>query len=232
MQDKIKIALCTHIFNYVDADIYLNHLACANMWSDKYNIVFCGKKGLSNDSARNSLIVVADANKCDYAFFLDADHFIPFDTLDILTESAEDAAMLSGLVCKKGETYQQVGWIKQGKEYLPCNLPLDGKRYEVDVCAFGCTLVNMKKIALLEKPYFRDTFEDGVALRSDVNICDAFRAINEKVFIDTRVLVGHLGIMSTVYPQNASTMLSVQLLEREAITLKTGQCGSYYKTNN
>ena len=141
--------------------------------------------------------------------------------------------MVSGLVCKRGEGFQQVGWeVKEDKngtkQYYHVTLPLDGKCYQTSVCAFGCTIIDLKKLAKLKKPYVRHTCEDGVNVRSDINLCMAFREIGETCWIDTRVLVGHLGIPQIVYPQSAPIFNKLKVVDRDSILLREGQVGRYY----
>lgn len=233
VEDKIKIALVSHAFNIVDYDVYLNHMLCIRNWSRKYDLVLVGKKGLDAAMARNQIIEHCFELGATHAFVLDADHMIAPEALDLLLESKNEA-MISGLVCKKGEGYPQVGWLIKDGMFLPLDLPLDGNVYEVGVCAFGCTLINLEKIKKLEKPYFRDTCEpnakgDLTNMRSDINLCLAFQKVKERCWIDTRVLIGHHGINKTVYPQNAKELHSMDTIETKARKLTLGQEGLYYE---
>ncbi len=226
---NVKIAICTHAFNFVDFDVYFNHLWCIGKWSKKYELVFIGKKGLAAATAREQIIERAFGENCTHAFFMDADHLFPVQALDLLLEN-RDVAMVSGLVCKKGEHFPQVGWMIKDGKYFNVNLPLDGRTYEVGACAFGCTLINLSILKKIKKPYFRDTYipESQANLRSDINLSNMFRDIGESVFIDTRLLIGHTYMESPVYPQNAELFDKLRILESENITLKVGQKGFYY----
>lgn len=228
----MRIAICVHVFERVDFDVYFNHLFCVAKWGKKYDLVFIGKSGLDAAQARNGIIQTALDEKCTHAFFLDGDHLISPTSLDYLLES-KDEAMVSGLICKKGEGFQQVGWeIKKDEagvdKYYALTLPVDGKLYEVSVCAFGCTLINLEKIQKLQPPYFKDTCDNGVLLRSDVNLCNAFRNIGEKMWTDTRVLVGHLGVKLAIYPQGAEQMVQLTKMAMDSRRLHEGQSGNYY----
>jgi len=236
-QQKVgPIAICTHVFNHVDFDVYFNHMYCIANWAKKYDLVFAGKSGVQAATARNLIIERCFEHKCTHAFFIDGDSLIPADALDFLLETG-DQAVVSGLVCKRGETYQQVCWqvkeVKGKNQYYALTLPLDGKTYEVSVGPFGCTLINLEKLRKLKKPYFRDTCEpdnDGKLqnIRSDVNLALAFRDIGEKSWVDTRVLVGHLGVPSIVYPQSSELFEKSRFMEREYVKLREGQAGVYY----
>lgn len=229
----MRIAICIHVFNYVDFDVYFNHLHSVATWSKKYDLVFVGKKGLDAAEARNMIIDKCFEEKCTHAFFLDGDHFIHDSALDYLVES-KDEAMVSGLICKKGDKYQQVCWeihkdpADNIEKFYEVTLPLDGKLYEVSTCAFGCTLINLTEIKKLKKPYFRDTFADGRNIRSDINLCKMFRDIGDKMWVDTRVLVGHEGQKRVVYPQNAEYYNLNQAIENDQRLLRIGQVGEYF----
>lgn len=236
-QQKYRIALCTHAFEIIDFSIHYNHLYCVSNWTKEYDLIFIGKKGLQAAQARNQMVDLAVEKDCTHMFFMDADHVFPKEALPLLMESA-DEAMISGLVCKKGEGFLQVVWMVQGKgkdrKYVPCSLPLDGSIIEVGVCAFGCTLMNIDKLQRLDKPYFRDTCEiksDGSAdnIRSDVNICNTFREkLGEKIFVDTRVLIGHVGIPHAVYPQNADIHNRMDQTVADSRLLREGQQGFWF----
>lgn len=234
--DKKRIALCVHVFEDVHFDVYFNHLWCIAAWAQKYDLVMVGKSGLGAATARNLMIERCFENDCSHVLFLDGDHFIPAETLDFLMETGHEA-MVSGLVCKKGEGFTQVCWdIKDegdNRQFLQLELPLDGKVYEVGICAFGCTLINVEKLKKLKKPYFRDTCEkvaDGsiTNVRSDVNLCLMFGDIGERCWVDTRVLVGHRGVTSIIYPQSAQLFEKLKSIELDGMKLDAGQHGIFY----
>ena len=231
------IAIATHVFERVDFDIYFNHIWCASHWAREHELVFIGKSGLDAAQARNAIIERCFEKKCSHVLFLDGDHFVPVETLSYLLCTA-DQAMVSGVVNKKGEDFQQVCWLIDavaGKDqFFHAELPLDGRVHEVSVCAFGCTLINLEMLSKLKKPYFRDTCtdkdDDGspINIRSDVNLCRAFRDIGEKIYVDTRVLVGHKGVSTIIHPQNAQLLNKLKLIEIEMAKLREGQVGKYY----
>ncbi len=241
MQSKSpKIALCVHAFSGIDFKVYFNHLYCMSTWSKKYDLVYCGKKGLDAATARNSLVARAEEHDCTHMLFIDADHLMPVEALDCFMEIVgatsleNDEAMVSGLVCKRGEGFQQVGFQKIGAAYSPVTLPLDGKVYQVAICAFGCTLINMRKLQKLRKPYFRDICRQTpngelYNFRSDIILCESFADIGERCWIDTRVLVGHHGIDEEVWPQNARQFAMLEELQRDCTKLQKGMEGFYYE---
>lgn len=230
---KPKVAFASHAFENIDFDVHLNHMYAAAHWTLMYELFFLGKKGLQAADARNLLADLAIAQGCEYLFILDADHLITSNTLPLLMESKQEA-MVSGLICKRQYPYPQVVWLKSldGK-YITVELPMDGTLAEVGVCPFGCTLINIAKLKKLQKPYFRDTCKPSTItgelknFRSDINLSEAFREAGEKVWVDQRVLVGHLGSKKVVYPQNAEYLRASDQIFEKMTLLREGMSGDH-----
>lgn len=137
--------------------------------------------------------------------------------------SHKNAALASGLVCKRGHPYPQVGFLKDDEGfYLPIKLdPLSGRAYKTDVCAFGCTLVDLRWIQKLEKPYFRDEVVinakgEKANLRSDVILCERFKELGAEIIIDTRTHIGHICKPLVVWPNNRELLSKLEtVLEDE-----------------
>jgi hypothetical protein len=234
LSDKdLKIAVCMHAFRDVDFAVYFNHLWCIGDWARNHDILFCGKRGLDAATARNQIAKMAIDQNCTHLFFIDQDHLFPQEALDILLQS-KDEAMVSGVVCKRGDGYNQVGFQRVEKgPYYPLDLPLDGRLYQVRVCAFGCTLISVHHLTKLKKPYFRDTCHPAPEgplynYRSDVNLCEAFFEIGEKCWVDTRLLVGHHGYDNIIYPQQAKVKTNCDSLLMDSLKLRSGQEGLFY----
>lgn len=241
------IGVITHCYDGVPYDAYFNHQYCIGHWGQQFELVFIGKSGLDAALARNALAKRAIEKGCTHALWLDEDHLFPKEMLGLLYESWEKApggsnraAMVSGLVCKKGEGFPQICWevhkCGDGKDqYYAVQLPLDGRVYEVTVPAFGCTLMDLEKLQKLPEPWFRDTCEAGsngeiVNTRSDINVAMALARIGERNYVDTRVLVGHVLTQyhSIVWPHNAEAMRHLKELEQQSAKLQEGQQGLYY----
>jgi hypothetical protein len=117
------------------------------------------------------------------------------------------AAAVSGLITKRNSDNVQIGFIKADEDYYhPLNLKIDGSSYEVDVCAFGCTLIELSVFKYIEEPFFKDVMcraKDGklYQVRSDINFCRDLKALGKSIRIDTRVLVGHVGSEQVFYPK-------------------------------
>lgn len=232
-QKDFVVGLATHAHSSVDFDVHYNHMSVLQEWVQEYGIKLLGYKGLLAAQARELICETAIDEGCDSLLILDADHLIPVDTLPFLLEN-KDEAIVSGLICRRFHPFEQVayGKIDVRGTYVPIEIPLDGKIYEVGVCAFGCTLINMSKLQKLEKPWFRDSCDKDHEghhrnIRSDINLCNAFRENGEKAWIDTRVLVGHVGNNVVVHPQNARFMRCIKPLYDDSFGLRINQQGMY-----
>ena len=231
----LRIGVGVHAHWVVDFDVYFNHSYIFQHWVQKYDIWMMGYKGLLAADARELMVGTAIEQGCSHLLVLDADHIIPEALLDLLLES-KDEAMVSGLVCRRFYPFDQVayGKIDRDDSFIPIEVDMNGSVYEVGACAFGCTLINLEKIQKLEKPWFRDTCEkrkDGSYrnMRSDINLCDAFRAAGEKVWIDSRVLVLHVGSNILVSPQNHKFLKNIKPVYEDSFKLREGMGTGFYK---
>ncbi|KKL84832.1 hypothetical protein LCGC14_1960780 [marine sediment metagenome] len=232
-ETKLNIGVATHAHSVIDFDVHFNHCQCIQRWSKEFQVSLIGYRGLLAADARELIMDKAIGLKCSHVFIMDADHIFHPSALGYLLES-KDEAMISGLITRRYHPFGQVAWGKNDatKEYLSVDIPLDGKIYEVGVCAFGCTLINLSRLQDLEKPWFRDRCIRNPAgklnnVRSDVNLSNTFRANGDKVWVDTRVLVGHLGSNLFVYPQNAKDLENFRHVYEDSFKLKQGQKGEY-----
>lgn len=197
----MKIALGLHVAEAIWPEIYFNHLSCMSKMARKHDLVLCGTSRLKVASARNRIVDVAIKEGCSHILFIDSDHILPDDILDLLVESA-DAAMVSGLICKRKFPFEAVAFkFLPGGDFDEIIVKERKKIIEVDGCAMGCTLINLEHIQTLEKPYFYDA-----KMRSDLNIAVNFKARGLKILIDTRISIGHLGDAPVITPENADSL--------------------------
>ena len=206
MYENLKIGIMSHAYEDVPFKVHVNHMTLFSYWAKRFNVVFLGIDGLVNAAARNRLVDTAIAYDCTHVLFLDVDHRFSKDFLDLLVTSHE-SAIVSGLVCRRTYPFLHVGFVKKFGTYFNVNFPNCDEVYDVDACAFGCTLLNLEWIKKLEKPYFRDicTSEDGgkkYNKRSDMVLCARLKEIGGDVRIDSRVSVEHMVPNDFVSPQN------------------------------
>jgi len=203
-----KLAFAVHAYGGIHPNVYANHIACVLAASKTVDVFLAVINGMKVAAARNSII---DALKkradCSHVLFVDVDHIVPVDLVATLMAN-DDCQVVSGLVCKRFPPYPQVGFVKREGAYHPIILPIDGRSYEVEVPAMGCTLIDMKVFEGMEKPYFRDTVEkkvreDGVYnKRSDINFFERVKDAGGSLRIDTRAVIIHLGEPEKVDPRD------------------------------
>ena len=200
----MKLAIAMHICESVMAPVYFNHLSSTYAWAKKYTFMFIGVHRMKVAAAREKIIGEALKADCTHLFFMDADHIMADNTLALLFEH-QDLAMVSGLICKRSYPFETVAFKfinVLDNELVSAQLKANGKLYEVDACPFGCNLINLEKIKKLEIPYF----SDGL-FRSDIGMCLRIRLeLQEKICVDSRVIVGHLGDAPVVFPHTAQAM--------------------------
>ena len=210
----MKIAVGAHVGEALPPPIYFNHCSVIAKWAKKYDLTMIGTWRQKVASARNTIVDAAIKAGCNNLLLIDSDHLLPDDLLDCLVENA-DAAIVSGLICKRYFPFETVAFkYTDDGEIHQCIVGARGKVIEVDACAMGCTLINLdilKKLfedRKLNKPFFYDAH-----FRSDMNFCMNLRKLGERVLLDTRVDIGHLGDPPVITPSNAQGARERYLVE-------------------
>ena len=200
----MKIAIGSHVGEAIAPLIYFNHISALTHWAKKYDLLMLGTWRQKVANARNTIMEQAIKNECTHVFFLDSDHLLADNLLDLLVDNA-DAAMISGLICKRYFPFETVAYrCTNDGEIQQCIISARNKVIEVDACAMGCTLINLDivKRLMIEGKLKKSPFYDA-HFRSDLNFCSDLRKANEKVLLDTRTSVGHLGDPPVITPENA-----------------------------
>lgn len=200
----MKLAVGMHVCESVLSPVYFNHLSVVYAWAKKHDFMFIGMQRMKVAAARERIMEEALQADCTHLFFMDADHILVDETLGLLLEHKE-AAMVSGLICKRSYPFETVAFkFVSGMNHglVLAQLKANGKLYDVDACPFGCNLLNLTKIKKLDIPYFADG-----KFRSDISMCLKIRdELQEKIYVDSRVVVGHLGDAPIVFPHTAQVM--------------------------
>ncbi len=225
--EKLKIGIVSHAFDTVPFDIHANHVGIFSKWAKQFDTLFIGIHGLKNAKARETLFQRAIDEDCTHVLILDVDHIVNGTMLPFLLQH-RNAAMISGLITRRSYPFNQVGFVKE-KDGHYHNIgfnPYSRKVYSVDACAFGCTLINLKHLQQLDKPYFRDEFTEEVKdkpynKRSDINLCEMFKAKGFDVLIDTRVQVGHMMPNQIVYPKTQGLWQQIHHLLKDHELMQT-----------
>lgn len=206
---KPKIGVCIHVSEAILPAAYFNHIGAIRYWSKKHAIMLFGVQRFKVCSARKALTDEAIEKGCTHAFFLDSDHIVPLNILDLLMENA-DAAMVSSLIVKRAHPYNVVAFIAgPNGEILDAHIKQNTGVHEAAVCAMGCTLINLELLQKLKKPYWHDRY-----FRSDVNIGLKFRnELGAKVLVDSRVVTGHMGEPPVIFPGHVDTIRAYNIKE-------------------
>ena len=242
MSANPKIAVAVHTYGAISPLVYPNHISVLSSWGKTFDLILIHVDGLKVAEARNSLVTTALEKNCTHILFLDSDHIIDGSMLPCLLGN-EGAAAVSGLITKRNSEGTQIGFIKADEDYYhPVNLPINGGSYEVDVCAFGCTLIDLEVFKDIEEPYFKDQMcrdKDGklYQVRSDIGFCRDLKALGLSIRIDTRALVGHVGGEQVFFPkekkqvfQLATYEKALEYIEPSHLVLDLG-CGDGEKLN-
>lgn len=205
---SMKIALGVHLHDIVTSHVYFNHIGAISQWAKRYDLMLMGTERTKVASARNHIADEAVKSNCSHILWLDGDHLVADDMLDLLVENA-DAAEVSGLVCKRFFPFDTVAFKCLPDGSLNQIVLTDrGKVVEVDACAMGCTLMNVGCLKELKKPWFYDDH-----FRSDLNVCMNFRKAGFRILVDTRVEIGHLGDPPVIRPSTAEALRARCLTE-------------------
>jgi len=198
----MKIAVGVHSESTIDAEVYFNHISAIGYWAQKNDITFIGVSRVKVAAARKKITEIAIEASCDYILFLDTDHLISANMLELLLEN-KDAAMVSALVYRRLFPFTPIVFKldKQGLLQDALINPNTGV-YNVDGCAMGCTLINLALLQQLKKPYWEDKH-----FRSDLNLCTKFKEeLNARICVDTRIMVDHLGDRQRVNADSANQL--------------------------
>lgn len=216
--DKKKIGICIHGFSVVDFKTYVNHLKCLGSWGAGYDLSLITCNRVKVAQARIEILKQAKEMDVEFLFFMDTDHRFDVSALPLLMQNmVDEVAMVSGVICRRGDSFGQIGYTYKDEKYYPIKLPLNGLSYEVGTCAFGCNIFRLEDALKLKHPIFADVMKarnDGSEfnMRSDVNFCHKLKEITGgKILINTRVQVGHVGEPIVVWPENSNIVKDLTL---------------------
>ena len=195
----MRICLGVHATEVVPSTVYFNHLVEFAGWAKRHELAFVGCEKVTVAKARNFIVKHALGLGCTHWMSVDTDHYFRPNALDLLVENA-DAAMVSGLICKRGFPFETVAF-KRMPNGVKNNIILKPGMgvVEVDGCAMGCTLINLEWVQKLDKPWFYDSKDK----RSDLTMCENLQALGGHILVDTRVEVGHRLVTPVVWPETA-----------------------------
>lgn len=225
----MTIIFAIHGLDYVDFDVYIDHLALMVALSKEHNIRLVRIRNTKVAQARNAVVKEIRKLEGDYVCFLDTDHRVSPNMITLLLQNMQFAKVASGLVCRRRGPKDPIGYLQRDDGmFLKATLARGMGSVFVDTCAFGCTLIDRDFLCSFDDPVFVDSTRKGengkvIQLRSDINFCLAVRDKGEKIVVDTRVIVGHVSEPSVVWPDKVQTESSSVELSKPGDGLRPGQ---------
>lgn len=152
--------------------------------------------------ARNQIVNLALKKHFDFIFMVDSDIILPEFALDDLLQEPTD--ILFGIYPRKDEPNKSEIFSYEFGDYSPAarwninelkNYPSD--RIQVGGGGFGCTLLNTDIFTekhRLPRPWFKYVdYGNGELLSEDLYFCAQAKEAGIKMYVDTRVICGHVG---------------------------------------
>jgi hypothetical protein len=153
--------------------------------------------------AREKLVKVALKADIDYLVMYDDDMLLPPDMVCRLIEDMEahpEIDILAPLAFMRTAPHYAVLYnVKEGydnirhQEYYINHWVIDypkNKLVECDAVGFGAVIIKMSMVRKMQEPYFMSTTPTG----EDIFFCvNARKQANARIFMDTRIKLGHLG---------------------------------------
>lgn len=204
---KILIAVPTYENIYPDTFKSIYQLD-----KNGHDIDFDFFRGYDVANARNKIAKATLDGGYDYCFMVDNDEVIPSDALVNLLETEQTYPLghsmvvgyclsrPTGMANTSGRT---TAFKFGGKNYVvddAYRIPelkkfrADGvTRVQIRGSGLGCALIHKSILEKMHYPYFKwILYESGSQLSEDLYFCEQFPWINIPIFVDTRVLCGHL----------------------------------------
>ena len=153
MKPRIMFAVLS--YGPIDPKVYNNHIARLVQWSRDYLMLFVHTDKHKCAQARNICVDNAMQQGATHLLFVDSDHILPENMLNRLMATGVEVS--SGLICKRYAPFPQVGYVRtETGGYKEVAFQPNSGVHRVDICAMGCTLIDMKVFNKIEKPWFID----------------------------------------------------------------------------
>lgn len=207
-EKPLRIGICAPLYSHVPSQFLLSIVRMINVYSKKYIIDTFFDLSFPLDRARNELCRQAVEKELDYVLFLDADNLMPEQGLDMLIKDFEDARQrgekvgyVSGLYFSKSEPHYPVLREYHDGGYWNVEDLEMGKVIEVDGAGMGCCLIDPKLFTDVDYPWFKFSYEEWygreIQLSEDLWFSRKLKEKGYKMYCDTRLIVGHVGGITT-----------------------------------
>ena len=223
-----RLAVCIPLLGDMPSEAAAWHLkaaADAARLADEVKIVVVHNV-CPYDRARIALMTRAVEAGCDWGLLLDADTLLPVGGLERLLTAAgdhPDGWMFSGHYLRRGYPYTSVwsGTLPGGQL---TQLTATRGVHEIKWTGLGAALVDMRKVAGLQEPWFAYGAQpNGTQVSEDLWFCDRIRDAGGKIYGVAEVRCGHVMHRGLIADDNADELrrqaLATQRLARSARTL-------------
>jgi len=210
-----KIAISVPNEGYTQPLAYDNHLTflfhlgvLQERWKHEhrpiqYEFYFYTVGRLLTAMAREKLVENAISGGVDYILMYDDDMLLPANFMELMIEDIEkkpEIDILAPLAFMRNPPHYAVMYTTiegyDQKSHQPYFINNFVKKYpkntlvECDAVGFGSVLIKMDMIKRMSSPYFMSTTGTG----EDIYFCTmAKQHANARIFMDTRIKLGHLG---------------------------------------
>ena len=168
--------------------------------------------------ARERLTEMALKTGMAYMLMIDDDMVIPMDMFErLIRHNVDVVAPLafmrmsphSPVIYRVIEGYDKVRCMDYYVTQIVKNYPKD-KLVECDAVGFGSALIKMDVVRKMTPPYFMSTTQSG----EDLWFCKQARDAGAKIYMDTSVKLGHLGIPPLITEETYEALSGKELRER------------------
>jgi len=214
-QKVYKVTIAIPNEGLVHCEAYDNHLVSAmrlggmqERWryeqrNPRYEFSWFTAGHMLTQMAREKLIQTAILAKTDFLIMYDDDMLLPPNMVIQLLEDMEqypEIDVVAPLAFMRSPPHYAVMYtVKEGYDpvrkadyYLNqwvIKYPKD-KLVECDAVGFGAVCIRMSMVKKMQRPYFMSTSATG----EDILFCvNARKQANARIFMDTRIKLGHLG---------------------------------------
>lgn len=202
--DDIKLGIGLPL---VDQKVYVHFLDSFVRLQKPDNWVYLRPEfpSLNIASVRNAIVRQAQENGVTHLLMMDTDQtYEPNIIGNLLGDMVKnDIMVLGGRVHRRYPPYDPILY-KLDKELNKYYL-VDDKEWsqnelvEVEATGGGCLLINMELFDKIEYPWFKEVpaeeSDTGTVIGEDIYFCKKVREKEIKIFVNTKVKIGHLGLM-------------------------------------
>lgn len=170
-----------------------------------HEVIYAIHKGSLIYDSRNRLLDAALKSDADRLLWLDSDMYLPMDTLQVLSgDIDDDHQIVSGLYFQRKGDFPPVIYKSCRLDRLPDGRidPVaeqyrdypDGDLFEVDAIGFGCVLMTMEAVRTIVSKYGHLPFMPVGGFGEDLSFCLRAREAGVRIWCDSRVRLGHVGL--------------------------------------